>query len=37
MGRGDRRHSLKMSRAKNQNKKKARIARAIEAVKAARK
>ena len=37
MGRGDRRHSLKMSRIKNQNKKKARIARAIEAVKASRK
>lgn len=37
MGRGDRRSSLKMSRIKSQNKKKARIARAIEAVKASRK
>ena len=37
MGRGDRRHSMKMSRIKNKNKKKARIARAVEAIKAARK
>ena len=37
MGRGDRRHSLKMARAKGQSKKKARIARAIEARKAAKK
>lgn len=37
MGRGDRRHSLKMSRIKSQNKKKARLARAMEAAKAAKK
>lgn len=37
MGRGDRRHSLKMARIKSQNKKKARIARAIDAAKAAQK
>ena len=37
MGRGDRRNSLKMSRIKSQNKKKARLARAIEAKKSERK
>ncbi len=37
MGRGDRRKSLKMCRAKAQNKKKARMARALEAAKAAKK
>jgi hypothetical protein len=37
MGRGDRRHSLKMARIKSQNKKKARMARAIDAAKAAKK
>ena len=33
MGRGDRRHSLKMSRIKEQNKKKDRIRRAMAAAK----
>jgi hypothetical protein len=37
MGRGDRRRSLKMCRIKSQNKKKARIARALEAAKAEKK
>ena len=37
MGRGDRRSSLKMQRIKGQNKKKARIARALEAAKSAKK
>ena len=36
MGRGDRRKSLKMIRIKGQNKKTARIARALEAAKAAK-
>lgn len=36
MGRGDRRKSLKMSRIKAQNKKKARIRRAIKEAKAAK-
>lgn len=34
MGRGDRRKSLKMIRAKGQSKKKARVARALAAAKA---
>ena len=37
MGRGDRRMSMKMNRIKAQNKKKARIARALEAAKDAKK
>ncbi len=37
MGRGDRRKSLKMIRINGQNKKKARIARALEAAKAEKK
>lgn len=37
MGRGDRRRSLKMCRIKSQNKKKARVARAVEATVDARK
>ena len=37
MGRGDRRRSLKMCRIKAQNKKKARVARALEAAKAEKK
>ncbi len=37
MGRGDRRRSLKMCRIKSQNKKKARVARALEAAKAEKK
>lgn len=37
MGRGDRRHSLKMCRAKEQNKKKDRMKRAMAEAKAAKK
>lgn len=37
MGRGDRRKSLKMCRINAQNKKKARIARALEAAKTTKK